>query len=275
MKRFLITMQHDESFFLPIFLSHYKKYFPSEHIYIIDHGSSVNLIPADVNRIFIPRDSGYSEADRLKIIKNFSSILLDKYDYGVYSDADELINLDFFLESSLIENTCIRVLGFETSNYGGRIIGTINPQECKPLIFSEIPDWGPGFHYDHNPIIQQHVSVPMAHIRYLFNAYIQTRAQKHKREYEKFNLHEKKIGYGIHWQSTLDHYQEFIKWNLEEDIKNKNLISIKSASIESKYLFTQTNNKSWLPIGNYKILALRYDLSEIFNQLKRYLLVTI
>ena len=48
MNRFLLTMQYDESLILPIFLKHYSHYFPAENIFVIDHGSQVNLIPEGV-----------------------------------------------------------------------------------------------------------------------------------------------------------------------------------------------------------------------------------
>ena len=90
---FLLTMQYNEDIHLSIFLRHYSRFFKPENIYVIDHGSIKNNVPNEYNRIYVPRHKPFSETDRLSLIKGICHGLLPYYDYGVYADCDELINL--------------------------------------------------------------------------------------------------------------------------------------------------------------------------------------
>jgi hypothetical protein len=150
MKKFLLTMQYEEKFLLPIFIKHYSQYFPLNCIYVIDHGSSENFAPEGINRIYIPRDRNFSERDRLQLVSNIAHGLLRYYDYGVYADCDELIALSYLNESEFTNNSVVYVCGFdcylEELSGKKRILGLVNPVICKPLIFRETPNWNQGFH---------------------------------------------------------------------------------------------------------------------------------
>jgi hypothetical protein len=164
MNRFLLTMQYDESLMLPFFLNHYSHYFPAKNIFIIDHGSIVNLIPEGFNRIYVPRDKPFSEMARLDLIQKITQGLLNYYDLGVYADCDELISFrDVDFDS--LPDAVTYVAGFEVFLHKScQIIGALNPLECKPLIFKKTPTWSLGFHS--STAKPAALSIPMAHIRY-------------------------------------------------------------------------------------------------------------
>src|SRR3954451_2480512 len=80
-KGFLLTMQYEEKVMLPIFLSHYARYFPKSGTYVLDHGSTENHVPEGVNRIWVPRDRPFSEQRRRAAVSYIVASLLQHYDW--------------------------------------------------------------------------------------------------------------------------------------------------------------------------------------------------
>lgn len=213
MNRFLLTMQYEEDFLLPIFLQHYNKYFPRENIFIVDHGSRDNLVPAGYNRIYVPRTRGFSEQARQHLIRNLTQGLLKYYDYGVFADCDELIALDNFDETIFKTQPEVYVAGFEVFwRIGQRaksLSGLINPSECKPLIFTRMPLWSMGFHSSAS-CTPNVLTVPMAHIRFLHKEEATTRLSNRKTIYEHMNAEEKRGGeLATHWATGNQNLQDF------------------------------------------------------------------
>lgn len=202
MKSFLITMQHNETRMLPIFLSHYARHFEASNIFVVDHGSDANLVPAGVNRLYLPRDRPFSEISRRNAISHFAAGLLEYYDYGVYADADELVDLDRFDPGLLGRTSAVYVAGFNVfsaaRNGATRTCGVFDPVLCKPLVFSKVPRWGVGFHgCDVAPLEQ--LAVPMAHLKFAYpDAYAQTQAAR-RTVYAQMNAEERRHGIASHW----------------------------------------------------------------------------
>jgi len=212
--KFLLTMQYEEDFLLPIFLRHYSKYFSPQNIFVIDHGSDRNLIPPGFNRIFIPRDRPFSEEARLLLVRNVTQGLLNYYDFGVYADCDELIALDQFDAAVLQTQPEIYVAGFDVFQREGpeakKLLGFLSPVECKPLIFSRTPLWSLGFHSSAScaPGV---LTIPMAHIRYLDKERARSRLLKRKSVYENhMNKAEKSTGnIAFFWSIGEQRLEEF------------------------------------------------------------------
>ena len=207
MNKFLITMQYNENYLLPIFLRHYSQYFPPENIFIIDHGSSSNLVPEGFNRIYIPRDRLFSENSRLELIKSISNGLLNYYDLGVYADCDELISFKDVDFSSILHSETY-VAGFEVFwNDNSELIGLINPYECKPLIFKRVPSWRPGFHS--SKFEPRTLNIPMVHIRYLHVENAIDRQNSRVNVYECLEKVESASGINKHWEDGAKDLNEF------------------------------------------------------------------
>jgi hypothetical protein len=212
MNKFLLTMQYEEEFLLPIFLHHYAKYLPLQNIFIVDHGSQRNLVPAGCNRIFVPRTRPFSEEARLLLIRSIAQGLLKYYDLGIYADCDELISLDRFDETALQTQPEIYVAGFDVFWRGDqkskKLLGLINPTECKPLIFSQTPVWSLGFHSSAS-CAPGALTIPMAHIRFLYKDEGSARLLKRMAIQEHMNSTEKKSNVAANWATGDEALNEF------------------------------------------------------------------
>jgi len=266
-------MQYEEKFLLPLFIKHYSQFFPLNCIYVIDHGSSQNFVPDGVNRIYIPRDRDFSEVDRLLLVKNIADGLLKYYDYGVYADCDEFIALDYFDEKSLSDFPVAHVCGFEcfpeVVDSKERILGLVNPGMCKPLIFKELPNWNCGFHFSdiHHPSLE--LSIPMAHVRYLFTSQISHRANIRKMVYSSLVSRERAIGFAEQWNAGEKAVSNFFDYlNMLAD-KNPQISSFNT--FERGQLFNkQTIGGAYVARsvftakGDYELFEERFDLTDFF-----------
>jgi len=201
-KLFLLTMQRNETLLLPYFLKHYARYFLPRHVHIIDHGSIPGLVPPEYNTIFVPSDRPFSERARLKLITGLASGLLEYYDAGIYVDCDELICLDRLNDIDFANSPIIHVAGFDVFRAdtpdGKRILGMLNKDECKPLIFSRTPNWTIGFHRC-DDVPKGPLTVPMAHIRYFFMEQSSQRLVERLSIYDSMHAGEKNVGVDFQW----------------------------------------------------------------------------
>lgn len=200
---FVLTMQYNDDFFLPIWIRHYEKYFNHDSIYVIDHGSDQNFVPPTVNRIYVPRTNGFNELDRLYIVQGIVFALMKSYDYGVFCDSDELILLDGFKQEKMIPKSSIYVYGFDLFKVNvegkSKIYGIFNNAMCKPLIFNhDYPVWSTGFHgvkVSESPVM----SMIMGHLKYINqNAYMNNFINR-QAAYETMSDIEKNKGVAQHW----------------------------------------------------------------------------
>lgn len=95
MTAFAITFAYNETFYLPRWIEYYSNQLGAQNLYIIDHGSTDlsthNL--KGVNLVRVPR-SGYNEVQRIECASELFNSLLEFYDAGFVSDADEFIVAD-------------------------------------------------------------------------------------------------------------------------------------------------------------------------------------
>lgn len=216
MNTFIITMQYNESLLLPRFLEHYSGFLGARNIYVIDHGSTL-AAPASLaadgryNRVYVPRDRPFSEVSRTRLIANFASGLLEYYDAGIYADCDELIDLGSLDALDLDRSPVAYVAGFDVfyrqTPRGRRLHGLPNAFECKPLIFTRVPNWLLGFHgSEHAP---GELVLPMAHVKYLFAEESIRRLSERASVYGAMDGDERDHGIASHWKAGSAEYENF------------------------------------------------------------------
>jgi hypothetical protein len=89
--RALITMVHNESVFLPIFLEYYSRFFRPEEIYVLDNETTDGSTQRD-GFVRIPVEHG--EVDHQWMVDTVQGLqheLLDKVDLVLATDVDELV----------------------------------------------------------------------------------------------------------------------------------------------------------------------------------------
>lgn len=273
--KFLLTMQHNEDRFLPIFLKHYCQYFDKKNIFVIDHGSDSNLLPPDFNRIYIPRDRPFSEFERMNFIKEIANGLLRYYDVGIYADCDELIYLSDFNYEALPSSSPIYVAGFECTMVeiegNKKLIGIPSPHECKPLIFNKVPDWVPGFHTSKNIEPQEFLSIPLAHLKFLSQEEFSIRGLSRNKTHENMLANEKNMGIAYQWAKSETDFNEFYK-KIDDHIKEKktiaNFVPIKSETIFKKIGSSTTlyipSTFTYFPRGTYRDQSSIVDITDYF-----------
>jgi hypothetical protein len=88
----IFTLVKDESYFLKLWLDHYKRYFKNEDIYVLDHqsidGGTDNL---DVNVIKIYNELGFDYQFLSDTSHDQQKKLLEKYKCVIFTDVDELL----------------------------------------------------------------------------------------------------------------------------------------------------------------------------------------
>lgn len=206
-KGFVLTMQYNEYKVLPFFLNHYKRFFDSTNIYIIDHGSN-HAILNGYNRIFVPRSKGYSEISRLKAVTSIVNSLLQFYDWGIYCDADELVDLSRIDLGWFEKSEILYVLGYDllfAQRSGVQVlVGRLYCGLCKPLLFRTTPNWLLGFHGAKTPppYFEEYARAPleMGHLKYTFGLASKENLAKRASLYAtEFDSTERSHGIGVHW----------------------------------------------------------------------------
>jgi hypothetical protein len=271
---FLLTMQYDEELFLPLFLTHYSRYFPKKNIFVVDHGSSADLTPAGYNRIYVPRDRPYSEESRRRSIQMLASGLLEYYDAGIYADCDELIDLDTLDRLDFNSSPVSYVAGFdvfwEETPGGKRLLGLLNSHLCKPSIFSRTPKWLMGFHgCEHPPHV---LAMPMAHIRYLYPVESSLRLKSRIPIHQSMRPNEKAAGFAAQWGAGDAGMREF------HDIARRRRMTGAAARefspIDPERIFQRSVYRNgaieqvlYVPAGNWAVTDCCFDLTGRFPAL--------
>lgn len=200
---FVVTMQYNEKDFLPLWVRHYSKYFELQQMYVIDHGSDENYVPAGINRIYVPRTNGFDEYSRRDSVKFIVASLRKFYSFGIYCDCDELIDLNSFDPEDMVRDEVVFVIGFDLFRVmvdgSVRIYGMLHPGLCKPLVFNALcPDWTIGFHGCKTDRIRMPF-IKMGHLKFLdleiFNKTILNR----KSVYKQMREDHKTLGIALHW----------------------------------------------------------------------------
>jgi len=275
---FVLTMEHNEDYFLPIFLRHYSQFFEPKNIFVIDHGSNSNLIPQEFNRIYLPRDKPFSETVRLNFIKDIARGLLRYYDAGIYVDCDELIYLNDFNFDVLQSSSPTYLAGFECTitQVSGKkkLIGILNPHECKPLIFKGVPDWIRGFHAAKNIQPSEFLSTPMVHLKFFSQKQFDLRGASRKNTFQEMDRTEREMGIDHHWvdsdKDSLDFYNK-----INDEIQKSSPINEFSPIFSATHFRKLEPHKTlyvqsefvYIPQGNSREQYGLVDLSSLFPDL--------
>jgi hypothetical protein len=190
----------------------------------------------------------------------------------VYSDCDELISFEG-VNFEALANNITYVAGFEVfSGQSGRVLGALNPLECKSLIFSKTPNWSFGFHSSSVPPAK--LSIPMAHIRYFYKELSNDRLNGRKIIQENIALAEGNLGIASHWARGDIELKEFYAYinSHEGKISQAKLFG----PIDWKEVFTKSEpiglyvqqQARYVAKGDYKIFdGIFYDLTSYFPAL--------
>ena len=93
-----VTMVRDEPVFLPLWIAHYARIVPRDHMFVVVDGLHQTL-PPEVEGLQIvrlpqvPVGPGWDDA-RWRMLNSFANALLERFEVVVLNDVDELIVLD-------------------------------------------------------------------------------------------------------------------------------------------------------------------------------------
>lgn len=257
MNYFILTMQHNEDLMLPIFLDHYSRFLEPKHIKIIDHGST-NITETHLknyDRIYIPRDRPFSEGSRLRLVQNTVAALLEYYDFGIYVDCDELIDLTNIDKIDFTHHKIHYVAGFDVffriNSNGIRLQGLFCPGMSKPSIFSYMPDWSVGFHSCREPI--NLLEIPMIHTRFLYGNKSKDRLNTRIETHSNLKTQEKLGGINIHWTQGSNNLYSF-----HDYINKKNCSDVKIFDKIDPNTFKDSVERT------YEFSPVEYDLTDRF-----------
>ncbi len=161
----VLTMVHDESVFLPIWLGYYSRYFGPEDIYVLDHQTTDGSTDAG-GFVRIPvSHEGVDHTWMVRTIEGHQRELLDDYDVVLTVDVDEIVTplpewgtLDEYLNR--IDEDFVNPMGYEVIHLADReppfrpglpILDQrgywfANDAYSKPVLATEPLRWVPGFH---------------------------------------------------------------------------------------------------------------------------------
>lgn len=116
----VFTIVKNESYFLPKWIKHYKRFLENENIYILDHQSNDGSTDGlDVNVIRVINEMAFDHQWLVDTVQNFQKRLLDEYECVIFAESDEMIYssemdldkmVDEFLKSDRLS---LRCKGFE------------------------------------------------------------------------------------------------------------------------------------------------------------------
>jgi len=162
------TIVKNESYFLPIWLKYYSRFFQNKDIYVLDHESTDGSTDSlGVNAVPVHNEFAFDHQWLVETVQNFQKELLDRYECVVFAEADELLYcpssslgdlLNRFLSNQSME--CLTSVGYEVIQnlgeegslgagdevFGNRKYFFRYPLYDKTLI-SKVPlNWEWGFH---------------------------------------------------------------------------------------------------------------------------------
>src|SRR4051794_15749244 len=95
--RAAFTIVQDEPVFLPLWLSHYGRFFEPKDLYVLDHGTtdgSTSGLAGVCTVISVHRETSFDHAWLRSTVERFQSFLLQSYETVLFAEADELIVTD-------------------------------------------------------------------------------------------------------------------------------------------------------------------------------------
>jgi hypothetical protein len=167
-----VTMQYNETYYLPRWISYYGSEFGRENLFVIDNDSEAEFGSAfdDVSRIRYRR-TAFDDSERARFVSRFVASLLELYDTVVFTDCDEFVCPDARSQRSL--RTWIEANDFEhVTCMGLNVIPDLSEEDavlapgpilgqrkharllspmCKASVVRKPVRWGGGFHHVSRP----------------------------------------------------------------------------------------------------------------------------
>jgi hypothetical protein len=118
----VFTLQHDEHFFLPMWIKYYSKNFDYKDMYVIAHNCTeltektlkwAESVGINVERVYT--DEIFNHEWLNDTVHNMQERMLNKYEYFVFTDCDEFIVPEHYSLREFIENAsdeAYRCIGF-------------------------------------------------------------------------------------------------------------------------------------------------------------------
>lgn len=164
-RRAVLTMVHNESIFLPIWLRYYSRFFGPDDIYVLDHDTTDGSTTGDgFVRIPVSHDT-VDHTWMVRTIEGHQHELLERYDVVLVTDVDEIVapvpewgTLGEYIDR--LDEAFVNCLGYEILHLVDRE-GPFDPERPvleqrgywfasdaydKPALAMEPMRWEPGFH---------------------------------------------------------------------------------------------------------------------------------
>lgn len=214
-KSAVFTIVKNESYFLPIWIKHYKKYFDVDDIYVLDHqstdGSTDNL---DVKVVKVVNELAFDHQWLVDTVQNQQVKLLEEYECVLFAESDELVyttqkplNLvieDFINDKEVTHQTCtafeiIEKIGEEKSlEVGDEILEHRNywftDFMYNKTLLSKVPlHWVWGFHRTTNTTPDNKYNLFLIH---LHRCDFEMMLKRHEERAKKWKLKDDGPGIG-------------------------------------------------------------------------------
>ena len=203
-----LTMVHEEDFFLERWIAHWRRFIPSEHIYILNHGGNADVakLGAGCNVIRLPYDATKNSVNqrRWQILSQHASALTQFFNWVACNDVDEFVVLDPAISQDLpgylaeitarrrvpaaittfaIEMVHVPEIEPEPIVPGQPIIGVrrcyrLNSNYAKPCLISRPTEFKAGGHGANHQSIYVDPNLYNFHLRFIDWDYCTARFQK-------------------------------------------------------------------------------------------------
>ena len=228
--RAVITIVHNESVFLPIWLDYYSRSFAAQDIYVLDNQSTDGSTDRD-GFVRIPVE--HDEVDHpwmVQTVQELQRELLDRYEMVLVTDVDEIViphpragTLSDYLDR--FDEEWVNCLGYEVLHQHDSeppfdpARGVLEQRSTwfastgydKPAVASVPLSWRPGFHGRVDYHFNGDPDLRMIHLHRM--DYEICRARHERWASVPWNERDLEHGWGVHNRVTED--QEFERWFYE------------------------------------------------------------
>jgi hypothetical protein len=132
----IFTVQHNEDFFLPMWIKYYSQHFEAKDIHIVAHNCTElvddvlkRAISDGINVEYVETDEIFNHDWLNSVVHSKQQELLNKYEYVVFTDCDEFIVPEKQTLKQFIENCtedAYRCTGFNVAGREMKVDGAFN-----------------------------------------------------------------------------------------------------------------------------------------------------
>lgn len=227
----VVTMVHDESVFLPIWLAYYSRHFAPEDIHVLDNDTTDGSTDRDgFVRVPVAHDS-VDMTWMMRTVQDYQHELIDRYDAVLVTDVDEIVapdphwgTLGQYLDR--FDEPWVNCLGYELLHMRDReppfradrpVLEQrghwyANDDYDKPALATEPMHWKPGFHRRADDEFTLDPDLRMIHLHRMDYDICQAR---HRRlSARRWSPDTTEAGWASHNRVTAD--REFERWFYEQ-----------------------------------------------------------